>query len=207
MQGAAAGAPKDPVQGGKPDGGKPGSGKPDSPAPRKSPSALGAVAVVLVGAAITGALVGTVVAPGRVGSGSQVSEGASGSEPMLDKVAPSEIAKAIVTLDPTVSEQVAADAKACKAPIAWVTLTRQPGTTGGLIRIRSGAYLSPAFQATDVPQRIAMPYPAPYQTGRGVLWVIGEGNGIEIDLYPGWHAPSLNGTAPINVIWTPKDPC
>jgi hypothetical protein len=197
MQGAAAGAPTGQAQGGKPDG----------PAPAKSPSAFGALAIVVAGAALTGAIVGAVVAPGSTGSGLQASQAAGGSEPTLAKVAPSEIANAIVTLDPATSQQVAADAKACKAPIAWVTLTKQPGSAGGLVRIRSGAYLSPAFQASDVPQRIAMPYPAPYETGRGVLWVIGEGNGLEIDLYPGWTVASLNGTAPINVIWTPTDPC
>jgi len=151
--------------------------------------------------------VGAIVAPGRIGSLSK-SSGISGeSAPTLAQLGPGEIAKAMVTLDPATSQQVVADAKACKAPMAWVTLTKQPGSAGGSIRIRSGAYLSPPFHATDTPQRIAIPYPAPYATGHGVMWAIGEGSGLAIDLYPRWNIPSLNGAAPINVVWTPADPC
>ena len=60
-----------------------------------------------------------------------------------------------------------ADAKSCKAPIASVVLVKRPGTASALVRIRSGDDSSPAFQVTDIPQRIAIPYPAPYPTGRG----------------------------------------
>ena len=200
MQGPAAGAA------GAAGGGAQG-GKPDTPAPQKSPSALRAVMIAITGAVITGGIVGAIVAPGRIGSLSK-SSGISGeSEPTLAQLAPGEIAKAMVTLDPQTSQQAVADAKACKAPIAWVALTKQAGSAGGSVRIRSGAYLSPAFHATGVPQRIAIPYPAPYATGHGVLWVIGQGSGLAIDLYPGWNISSLDGAAPINVVWTPTDPC
>ncbi len=192
-----AGAPKGTVQG----------GKIDSPEPQKPPSPFRAVTILLAGGVITGALVGAIVVPGRIGSGSHSSETSGPSEPTLAQVSPAEIAKAIVTLDPATSQQVVADAKACKAPMAWVMLTKQPGSAGGSVRVRSGAYLSPPFHATDAPQRIAIPYPAPYQTGRGVMWAIGEGSGLAIDLYPRWNIPSLNGAAPINVVWTPGDPC
>lgn len=203
MPGAAAGEPKG---SGAPKGTAQG-GATDTAAPRKSPSAFRTVTIALAGAAITGALVGAVVVAGGIGSGSKSSGTSSVSEPTLAKVAPAEIAKAIVTLDPATSQQMVADAKACKAPIAWVLLTKQPGSAGGSVRIRSGTYLSPPFHATDTPQRIAIPYPAPYETGRGVMWAIGEGSGLAIDLYPRWNIPSLNGAAPINVVWTPTDPC
>jgi len=179
-------------------------GKSDDPPREKSRSAFGALAIAVAGAAITGVVVGAVLAPDRTGA--QASR-AGESEPTLSKVATADLANAMVTLDPATSQQTVADARACKTPIAWVTVWRQPGTAGGSVRIRSGGYLSPAFVASDAPQRVAIPYPAPYETGRGVLWVIGEAKGLEIYLYPGWIMPTLDGTAPINVIWTPTDPC
>lgn len=195
MPEAAAAAPKDTSQVNRADA---------NPPPQKTPTAFRGLTIALVGAVITGALVGGIVASGRIGSGSQPS---GGSEPALEKVTQVELANATVTLDPATAQQVVADAKSCKAPVAWVMLTKQPGSAGGSVRIRSGAYLSPPFHVTDVPQRIAIPYPAPYETGRGVLWVIGESSGLAIDLYPRWSIPSLNGAAAINVVWTPGDPC
>jgi hypothetical protein len=60
---------------------------------------------------------------------------------------------------------------------------------------------------TDQSQRVAIPYPAPYPKGRGVIWVIGEAKGLAIDLYPTWFTQSLDGAAAINVVWDPTDPC
>jgi hypothetical protein len=178
--------------------------KGEAPQQRRTPSAFRTVAVAIVGAVVTGLLAAAVIVPRQVES---VSKSAAGTEPTLAKVAAVELDSAIVTLDPATSQQAIADAKSCKAPIAWVSLTKQPGTADGSVRIRSGPYLSPPFHVTDVPQRVAIPYPAPYETGRGVLWAIGESGGLAIDLYPRWSIRSLNGAAAINVIWTPTDPC
>jgi hypothetical protein len=43
-----------------------------------------------------------------------------------------------------------------------VTLVKAPGSPSGTVRVRSGSYLSPAFHVTEAPQRVAIPYPAPY---------------------------------------------
>jgi len=157
--------------------------------------------VAAAGAAVTGLIVAGAVTSGRFGTGA--------SEPTLAALAPSEIAEAIATLDPNTSQQAVADAKACKVPMAWVTLVKQAGSPDGTVRIRAGSYLSPPVRVTEVPQRIALPYPAPYPTGHGVLWVVGAASGVTIYLTPGWNVPEINGGAgaSINVVWTPKNPC
>ena len=130
-------------------------------------------------------------------------------EPTLSLVAPAEITDASRTLDPAnpKSEQYASEAKKCSVPLAWVDIWKTPGASGGTISIRSGDYISPPFTLTDAPQRVAIPFPAPYATGRGVLSVEGAANGAVISISPAWHINSLPGSASLDVVWTPKDPC
>ena len=77
----------------------------------------------------------------------------------------------------------------------------------GSIRIRSGDYLSPSIRVTDSPRRIAVPFPAPYPNGRGFLSVEGSARGLTVWLSPGRYVGTLDGAAPITVVWTPKNPC
>src|SRR5262245_20551450 len=65
----------------------------------------------------------------------------------------------------------------------------------------------PPFTLTDAPQRVAIPFPAPYPTGQGVISVEGTADGAVISISPAWHLNSLPGSASLDVIWTPKDPC
>jgi hypothetical protein len=125
----------------------------------------------------------------------------------LSLVAPAEITDASRTLDPASSEQLASRAKECSVPLAQVAIWKTPGASGGAIRIRSGGYISPAFTLTDAPQRVAIPFPAPYATGRGVISVEGAADGAVISVSPAWHINSLAGSASLDVVWTPKDPC
>lgn len=119
----------------------------------------------------------------------------------------SEIDQARQTIDPITGAAAIEEAKSCKAPLAYVQLvSTSPGATA-TVRIRSGSYLSPAFAVTAGPQRVAIPYPAPYPTGRGVLIVEGQGNALLVSLTPGQKYDRLTGPAPINVVWTPKNPC
>jgi hypothetical protein len=137
----------------------------------------------------------------------------NGGAPFLQKnstlslVAPAEITDASRTLDPASSEQLASRAKECSVPLAQVAIWKTPGASGGAIRIRSGGYISPAFTLTDAPQRVAIPFPAPYATGRGVISVEGAADGAVISVSPAWHINSLVGSASLDVVWTPKDPC
>ena len=175
-----------------------------SRAPEQPSSGSMRVAVITVAGALLTA--GTVAA--ALGSGAVAPSGAlRGGEPALSPIAGSEIAAAMGSLDPATSASAVADAKGCKAPMAAVTVVKAPGTPPGTVRIRSGAYLSPAFQVSNVPQRIAIPFPAPYPSGHGVLSVIGESEGISIFLTPGWSIASLHGAASTEVVWTPNNPC
>jgi hypothetical protein len=125
----------------------------------------------------------------------------------LSIVAPAEITDASRTLDPATSEQLASRAKECSVPLAQVAIWKTPGASGGAIRIRSGSYISPVFTLTDAPQRVAIPFPAPYASGQGVISVEGAADGAVISVSPAWHINSPVGSASLHVIWTPKDPC
>jgi len=184
--------------GGTPSGkGAPSDKGTGSDAPRPS-GTLRMLIVAAAGAAVTGLIVaGAIPLLSR------------SSEPTLAALPQSEIAAAMTTLDPNTSKEAVADAKACRAPMAWVALVKQPGSPDGTVRIRSGSYLSPPVHVTDLPQRIALPYPAPYPTGHGVLWAIGDASAVMVYITPGWNVPALNGTAgaSINVVWDTKNPC
>jgi hypothetical protein len=129
----------------------------------------------------------------------------AGDESTLEVLVPGEINAALPTLDPSTSKSAVDDAKNCKVPLAWVTLTQRDGRSG-MVRIRSGAYLSPPIKLTPTPQRVAVPYPAPYPTGRGVLTLVGEADQVGLYLTPG-GVHDVNGTYSVNVRWQVRNPC
>jgi hypothetical protein len=92
--------------------------------------------------------------------------------PTLALVAPAEISDASKTLDPASSEQLASRAKECSVPLAQVAIWK------------------PVFTLTDAPQRVAIPFPAPYASGQGVISVEGAANGAVIGLRPVPKTPS-----------------
>jgi hypothetical protein len=189
----AAGAPERP----RPDPGRePGNGR------KRGPS--WGILITIIGALVTAGIGTTAVFPGLVGGRSGP---AGDAEPTLSALAPADIPAALPTLDPATSKAAVEEAKSCKAPLAWVTLVERPGGRGGMVRVRSGSYLSPPIQVTNVPQRIAIPHPAPYPTGRGVLSLVGDADEVWFYLTPGWFLPTLKGTASINVHWTVGNPC
>jgi hypothetical protein len=128
-----------------------------------------------------------------------------GEESTLEVLLPGDINAALPTLDPGTSKAAVDDAKNCKAPLGWVTLTQRNGH-GGMVRIRSGQYVSPPIKLTPVPQRVAVPYPAPYPTGRGVLTLLGEADQVGFYLTPG-GIQDVNGAYSINVRWQVRNPC
>jgi hypothetical protein len=130
----------------------------------------------------------------------------AGEESTLEVLVPGDIGAALPTLDPQTSKQAVDDAKNCKAPLGWVTLTQRAGGNGGMVRIRSGNYVSPPIKLTPVPQRVAVPYPAPYPVGRGVLTLIGEADQVGFFLTPG-GIHDVNGTYSVNVHWQVRNPC
>jgi hypothetical protein len=194
--GAAAGA----GERGRPQrdpGYEPGGGK------KRGPSR--GIMIIIIGAVITAGIVTATVFPDLTGA--KPSGPAGDAEPALSALAPADITIALPTLDPTTSKAAVEDAKSCKAPLAWVTLVKRPGSRGGMVRISSGSYLSPPIRLTDAPQRIAIPYPAPYPTGRGALSLVGDADEVWFYLTPGWFVQTLKGSASINVHWTPGNPC
>jgi hypothetical protein len=169
-----------------------------------APSAMRGPVIIGVGGLLTAGVVAAALVVGSVASKS----GPSSGEPMLSPaLAASEIAAASVTLDPATSATTTADAKSCKTPMTTVTLVKAPGSPSGTVRVRSGSYLSPAFHVTEAPQRVAIPYPAPYPTGRGMLSVVGESENLSIYLTPGWSIQELHGAASIHVWWRTENPC
>jgi hypothetical protein len=180
-------------------GGQDRPARPQPPRPRK-PGSSGTWIGIVGGVAIAG-IAAAVVLPGVVGN----KPPPVGDESTLEVLVPGDINAALPTLDPGTSKAAVDDAKNCKAPLAWVTLTQRNGH-GGMVRIRSGAYISPPIKLTPAPQRVAVPYPSPYPTGRGVLTLLGEADQVGFFLTPG-GIQDVNGAYSINVRWQVRNPC
>jgi hypothetical protein len=160
------------------------------------------ILITISGALVTAGIATSVALPGAGLAPT------SGAEPILSPLAPAEITAALPTLDPATTRAAVDDAKGCKAPLGSVIVVQRPGGRGGgMVRIHSGTYVSPPIQVTNSPQRVALPYPAPYPTGRGVLSVVGDADEVWLYLTPGWFVPNLEGVASINVHWKVTNPC
>ena len=148
----------------------------------KKPGSSRGTLIGIAGGLVIAGIVAVVVLPSL---GGDKPPAGVGEESTLEVLVPAEINAALPTLDPGTSKAAVDDAKNCKAPLAWVTLTQRPSGHGGMVRVRSGSYLSPPIKLTPTPQRIAIPYPAPYPTGRGVLTLVGEADQVGFYLTPG----------------------
>jgi len=95
----------------------------------------------------------------------------------------------------------------CPLPLAWVSVALAPGQPAATVRLRSGSYFSPVFNLSDVPVRVAIPYPAPYETGHGMLTAMDAGGAAIIALLPAWHVPAQTGDATRAVTWRIGNRC
>jgi hypothetical protein len=172
------------------------------PPRRKKPGSSRGTLIGIAGGLVTVGIAAVVVLPSLGGA----KPAHIGEESTLEVLVPADINAALPTLDPGTSKAALDDAKNCKAPLAWVTLTQRPSGHGGMVRVRSGPYLSPPIKLTTAPQRIAIPYPAPYPAGRGVLTLVGEADQVGFFLRPG-GVHDVNGTYPVNVRWQVRNPC
>jgi hypothetical protein len=172
------------------------------PPRRSKPGSSRGTLIGIAGGLVIAGIAGAVIWPSANGDKSA----GVGEESALEMLVPADINAALPTLDPGTSKAAVDDAKNCKAPLAWVTLTQRPGDHGDLVRIRSGGYQSPPIRLTAVPQRVAIPYPAPYPAGRGVLTLVGEANQVGFYLTPG-GVHDVNGAYSINVRWQVRTPC
>jgi hypothetical protein len=98
-------------------------------------------------------------------------------------------------------------ADGCPLPLAWVTVTPAAGQPTGTIRLRSGSYYSPDFNLSDVPVRIAIPYPAPYEAGHGTLTALHSGGNATLTLRPAWHLTAQGPSGRHQVTWQPSQRC
>jgi hypothetical protein len=95
----------------------------------------------------------------------------------------------------------------CRRPIAWVSLVSAPGEPPSHIRLISGSYYSPNFEVSATPVRVAIPYPAPYETGHGVLTAIDVGGSATVALLPAWRVSAQDEKTSRAVIWHPVKSC
>jgi hypothetical protein len=95
----------------------------------------------------------------------------------------------------------------CRPPLAWVTLVSAPGEPPSRIRLISGTYYSPVFQVSATPVRVALPFPAPYETGQGALTAIDVGGSTTISLLPAWRVSAQDGKTTHTVSWHPVKHC
>jgi hypothetical protein len=127
----------------------------------------------------------------------------------LKEVEAQDIAPALTTMSlPNGSLVKYQDGKeGCRQPLAWVSLASAPGEPPGHIRLISGAYVSPVFEVSATPVRVAIPYPAPYETGRGMLTAVDVGGGVMVALLPAWRVSAQEGKVTRPVTWTPVKNC
>jgi len=130
----------------------------------------------------------------------------TGQEATLGFVPKDQLDAAIVSLAGQAAATTITEIKDCKVPLAFVTVSAEAGATASTIRLRSGSYLSPPLLLTPSPLRVAVPFPAPYPSGKGVLFVEGIARGLNVWLTPGTHYSQINGPTAINVVWAPKVP-
>jgi hypothetical protein len=164
-------------------------------APLARPGGLKTLIIAIAGGLITAAVL--------VGGVSLMQSGKPGTFG-LQTVAAADITDAATSLDSSIARAATDDARQCKVPLAFVTLSMAQGSAS--LRIRSGNYVSPTITLTEAPRRVAVPFPAAYPTGKGVISIEGTARGVNVWLTPGKHFESLNGIEAIPVVWTPKDP-
>jgi hypothetical protein len=95
----------------------------------------------------------------------------------------------------------------CRRPLAWVSLVSAPGEPPSRIRLISGKYYSPVFEVSATPVRVALPFPAPYETGQGTLTAIDVGGSAAISLLPAWRVSAQDGKTTRMVTWHPTKNC
>jgi hypothetical protein len=149
--------------------------------------------------------IGAVLAIGAAILSASLHTSPSGSKIAL--VPQNEISAAATTLSAQSATALVDEAKSCKTPMATIHISKLPGAAPGIIRIRSGGYLSPAFSLGETPQSVAIPFPTAYATGLGTISVEGEANKAVVSLYPAVNIEKLSGSSPISIWWTPDKPC
>ena len=164
-------------------------GKTSTPA-RIAPSGWPMVHLVAVVGGVAAGLAGAAA----IGSGAPV-------VPYLMQVGTDEVDAAARSLIGPGVGAMADDAKSCRQPLAYVVV-RGTGSPGGYVQFRSGAYLSPRLTVGMMSERLALPFPAPYITGRGQITVVNASQGADVFLVPGSRLSAASGTTVLPVRWS-----
>lgn len=178
--------------------------KTNSPLPAATPAPKfgmppGAVAVV-AGVLVAGALIGVLKAENPPAAG-------QGGKSVVAKVALTELDAVTPSLEPAQADALKKEAGACKTPLARLVLSKVDAKGLGTVRIRSGGYLSPALALTDAPRVVAVPFPAPYESGAGHFTIEGNATEASLSLTPPVNMPNLAGAQVIPVWWTVEKNC
>jgi hypothetical protein len=153
------------------------------------------IGFAVAGGTLAGGLVGSLMSTGNI-------EAAN-----LDSLPTTWLSRVQGTLAPNSATQLIEDARRCREPLARVAIWHSSGARGGVMSIRSGGYQSPQFVLTGTPSTVALPYPPPYSSGRGVLTIEGEAQGVVIALEPQHAIADLKNNAILPVWWNPAQGC
>lgn len=129
------------------------------------------------------------------------------AQPTISYVAQRDITAAATTLVPSAAGPLVEEAQSCKIPLASLTIAKGTAAVGSTIRIRSGSYVSPYFTVTEAMQRVAVPYPAPYGAGSGIITIEGNAQGAIVGLSPSKVMINLPAAQTIPVAWRAVNPC
>ena len=166
------------------------------PAAPPSPANITLAALLLAGGLLTGTAAALVA-----------SQGSAGGASTLQVIARSDLDQAKTSMQPESAAQAAEEARQCKTPLASITVQAASGSAPQRIRIRSGTYVSPWLLLSDAPRRMAIPFPAPYLTGKGELIVEEATRPVTLWLTPPRDVGPQAGSNLIPVVWATTNPC
>ncbi len=86
-------------------------------------------------------------------------------------------------------------------------ISKTTADAGGVVRIRAGNYLSPAFNVADGPINVAVPFPGPYEAGKGEVVIEGAAKDVFVEFTPGLKIDTTAGVRRVPVFWDTSKPC
>lgn len=136
-----------------------------------------------------------------------IAENPSGATYTLVPMSPEEYAAFRPTLTAGLASTNQEPSSRCPEAIARLTLISTPQSQGQ-VRITSGTYTSRWYSLAKGPMAFIIPFPAPYETGKGVLVVEGNAEHGVLSLSPGMELnfPSTT-TVNIPVVWNINPNC
>jgi hypothetical protein len=164
--------------------------------PPLSPSVIAIAGGIVAAGAIAGILL--------LGGGEKVG---TPERPALSLIKKTDIDKAADTLAPEEKDKIVSEAKACQAPLANMRISKTTADAGGVVRIRAGNYLSPAFNVADGPINVAVPFPGPYEAGKGEVVIEGAAKDVFVEFTPGLKIDTTAGVRRVPVFWDTSKPC